>query len=188
MPLSEADMEGTFESKDGACGPLAHHYAQLTLRFKAGLARAACFCMLWHAHVFLGQKTAMIELTFHAGTLELRGADGPLAAVPGAVWDPRTAALRAEGMAYADAVRGLVRGQIPYEDRARAYSELARGLVLQREPRPYQAEAMAAWERARGRGVVVLPTGAGKTQVGLMAIDRKRRSTLVVAPTLDLVR
>src|SRR5204862_2874744 len=32
------------------------------------------------------------------------------------------------------------------------------------------------------------PTGAGKTQVALMGIDAKRRATLVVAPTLDLVR
>ena len=39
-----------------------------------------------------------------------------------------------------------------------------------------------------GRGVVVLPTGAGKSHVAAMAIDDKRRSTLVVAPTLDLVR
>jgi len=36
--------------------------------------------------------------------------------------------------------------------------------------------------------VVVLPTGAGKTHVAVMAIERKKRSTLVVAPTLDLVR
>jgi superfamily II DNA or RNA helicase len=36
--------------------------------------------------------------------------------------------------------------------------------------------------------VVVLPTGAGKSHVALVAIDAKRRSTLVVAPTLDLVR
>ncbi len=36
--------------------------------------------------------------------------------------------------------------------------------------------------------MVVLPTGAGKTQVAVMAIDDERRSTLVVAPTLDLVR
>ena len=35
---------------------------------------------------------------------------------------------------------------------------------------------------------MVLPTGAGKTWVACLAIDDRRRSTLVVAPTLDLVR
>jgi superfamily II DNA or RNA helicase len=34
----------------------------------------------------------------------------------------------------------------------------------------------------------VLPTGAGKSHVAVMAIDNKRRSALVIAPTLDLVR
>ena len=34
----------------------------------------------------------------------------------------------------------------------------------------------------------MLPTGAGKTLVAQLAIDDRRRSTLVVAPTLDLVR
>ena len=36
--------------------------------------------------------------------------------------------------------------------------------------------------------MVVLPTGAGKTHVACLAIDDRRRSTLVLAPTLDLVR
>ncbi len=36
--------------------------------------------------------------------------------------------------------------------------------------------------------MVVLPTGAGKSHVAVLAIDDKRRSALVVAPTLDLVR
>src|SRR6202034_3586325 len=70
----------------------------------------------------------------------------------------------------------------------RAYEELTQGAVARREPRPYQREALAAWKHARGRGVVVLPTGAGKSHVAAMAIDDRRRSTLVVAPTLDLVR
>ena len=59
---------------------------------------------------------------------------------------------------------------------------------MHREPRPYQAEAMTAWRARQCRGVVVLPTGAGKTWVACLAIDDRRRSTLVVAPTLDLVR
>ena len=36
-------------------------------------------------------------------------------------------------------------------------------------PRIYQEEALAAWCRQQGRGVVVLPTGAGKTMLALMA-------------------
>src|SRR5262249_46631251 len=75
-----------------------------------------------------------------------------------------------------------------YDDGARKYAQLASGAQIQRAPRPYQAEALAAWRAARGRGVVVLPTGAGKSHVAVMAIDDKRRATLVVAPTLDLVR
>ena len=59
---------------------------------------------------------------------------------------------------------------------------------MQRSSRPYQDEALAAWRAAQGRGVVVLPTGAGKTHVACLAIDDRRRSTLVLAPTLDLVR
>ena len=42
--------------------------------------------------------------------------------------------------------------------------------------------------RGGRRGVVVLPTGAGKSQVAVMAIAKAQRATLVVVPTLDLVR
>ena len=59
---------------------------------------------------------------------------------------------------------------------------------MRRASRPYQDEALEAWRAAKGRGVVVLPTGAGKTHVACLAIDDRRRSTLVLAPTLDLVR
>jgi superfamily II DNA or RNA helicase len=53
--------------------------------------------------------------------------------------------------------------------------------------RPYQAEALASWLAAGGRGVVVLPTGAGKTFLALLAIDALRLWTLVLVPTLDLL-
>ena len=38
-----------------------------------------------------------------------------------------------------------------------------------------------------GRGVVVLPTGTGKTHLALMAIARTARPTMVVTPTIDLL-
>jgi superfamily II DNA or RNA helicase len=54
-------------------------------------------------------------------------------------------------------------------------------------PRPYQKEALAAWGKAGGRGVVVLPTGAGKTVLALMAMEAVSVHTLVVVPTIDLL-
>jgi superfamily II DNA or RNA helicase len=54
-------------------------------------------------------------------------------------------------------------------------------------PRPYQREALTAWGQAHGRGVVVLPTGAGKTVLALMAIEAMGVQTLVVVPTIDLL-
>jgi superfamily II DNA or RNA helicase len=128
-------------------------------------------------------------LAFAGGTIELRGlpegADAPTAECR---WDPRTACYRAPAIAYADLLRALARRSIPVEDRARGYDVLADGPRVRHAPRPYQAEALDAWRANRGRGVVVLPTGAGKTLVACLAIDDRRRGTLVVAPTLDLVR
>lgn len=55
------------------------------------------------------------------------------------------------------------------------------------DPRPYQTEALIAWRAAGSRGVVTLPTGAGKTYLGALAIADTGLCTLVVAPTIDLL-
>lgn len=128
------------------------------------------------------------RLRFTAGTLEIHGLPEDSTLLPGARWDPRSACLRAPALEYARAVLALRKAGIEYEDEARRYEELESGALARYEPRPYQAEAVEAWKKRRGRGVVVLPTGAGKTHVAVMGIDLWRRSTLVVAPTLDLVR
>jgi superfamily II DNA or RNA helicase len=60
--------------------------------------------------------------------------------------------------------------------------------ALDLQPRPYQREAVAAWLRAGGRGIVVLPTGAGKTIVAYDAIARLDVRTLIVVPTIELLR
>jgi superfamily II DNA or RNA helicase len=56
------------------------------------------------------------------------------------------------------------------------------------QPRAYQREALERWLRHQGRGVVVLPTGAGKTVVAYMALEQAPVRTLVVVPTIDLLR
>ncbi len=130
----------------------------------------------------------MLTLAFAAGTLELRGAPAAGELPAACRWDARTRCHRAPAVAYAELVRWLRRNDLAYEDRARAYPELEERLVVHRQPRPFQSEALSAFREGGGRGVVVLPTGAGKSHVALLAIDDRRRSSLIVAPTLDLVR
>jgi superfamily II DNA or RNA helicase len=55
-------------------------------------------------------------------------------------------------------------------------------------PRPYQEDALGAWLESGGRGVIVLPTGAGKTVVALMAVARLGVRPLVVVPTIELLK
>ncbi len=132
------------------------------------------------------QGAARIE--FHGGTLRLRGLDREVAAaLPGLLWDEREAVHRARGVDYARLVLALRERGVPYDDGARAYKELDLTPRADRAPFPHQAEAMRAWLAAQGRGVVVLPTGAGKTHVATLAIQARKRSTLVVVPTLDLL-
>ena len=137
----------------------------------------------------------MWTLRFSAGTLELAppvtavGAGAaPIDLPPSWRWDPRSASHRAPAIAYAETVRHLRAHKLPYDDKARAYATLSVAPRVHRVPRPYQSEALTAWLGAERRGVVVLPTGAGKTQVAIMAIDKVQRATLIVVPTLDLVR
>ncbi|MGZ3585470.1 MAG: DEAD/DEAH box helicase, partial [Ktedonobacterales bacterium] len=60
--------------------------------------------------------------------------------------------------------------------------------VLSLTPRPYQEDALTAWRAEGYRGVVVLPTGGGKTFIGALAIADLNLRTLVVVPTIDLLR
>jgi superfamily II DNA or RNA helicase len=59
---------------------------------------------------------------------------------------------------------------------------------LRVDPRPYQNEALTRWLAEGSAGVVILPTGAGKTLVAAMAIHETRLWTLAVVPTLDLLQ
>ncbi len=128
-----------------------------------------------------------VALDFQGGTLRVRGVAEGSEAPPGAKWDPREAVFRAMAIDYAPIVLWLKARGLAYEDAARAYKELELRPLASRRPYPHQDEAMRAWSAAQGRGVVVLPTGAGKTFVAALAIAARKRSTLVVVPTLDLL-
>jgi len=127
------------------------------------------------------------RIDFHAGTLRCFGLTDEQAAAAGFVFDDRQGVHRARAHEYRSIVLSLRKAGVAISDDARAYKELDISMRAGRTPYPHQSEALAAWSAAGGRGVVVLPTGAGKTFVASLAIAQKRRSTLVVVPTLDLM-
>jgi len=133
-------------------------------------------------------EPAPVHLAFDGGTLVVRGADAErLAALPGCRLDPRSGTYRAEARAYRALVEHLRQHRIAYEDHARAYQPTPWPLRSSRDPFPHQTEALDAWWRQGGRGVVVLPTGTGKTYLAVLAIHRAGRPALVITPTIDLL-
>lgn len=130
---------------------------------------------------------AEVVLSFDRGTLLLEGLDEGVE-VPGFVVDERAGGrLRAPAIWYRRGLGWLLRAGHEVDDQARAYEELQLSPRRTREPYPHQAEALARWQETGRRGLVVLPTGAGKSYVAEMAIAVTGRSTLVVAPTIDLM-
>src|SRR5262245_19275582 len=124
-----------------------------------------------------------IHLTFDGGTLVVTGATPErLAALPGCRLDPRSGGYRAEARCYRALVEYLRQHRLPYKDEARAYQPTGWRLRSQRQPFPHQAEALETWWAQGGRGVVVLPTGTGKTFLAVLAIHRAARPALVITP------
>jgi superfamily II DNA or RNA helicase len=53
--------------------------------------------------------------------------------------------------------------------------------------RDYQNEAIDEFLSNNGRGVVILPTAAGKTLIGLKAIEKLSEKAVIVVPTINLL-
>ncbi len=129
-----------------------------------------------------------VHLTFDGGTIVVAGAEAEeLARQPGCRLDPRTGTYRAEARCYRALVEHLRQNRRAYRDDARAYQPTPWPLRTAREPFPHQTEALETWWQQGGRGIVVLPTGTGKTHLAVLAIHRAGRPTLVVTPTIDLL-
>jgi superfamily II DNA or RNA helicase len=123
------------------------------------------------------------SLSYRLGLAVLRGVD-PDEAPPWLVVDERLGALVAPGHRFAELRAWAVANGVP---ESAPPDELDAPLLDPRTPRPYQREAVDRWRASGSRGSVVLPTGAGKTLVALLAIDELRAGACIVAPTRALV-
>ncbi|KPA11076.1 type III restriction protein res subunit [Candidatus Magnetomorum sp. HK-1] len=102
-------------------------------------------------------------------------------------WDSRTGEHRAPAYYYRDIVLTLRHHKIAYKDLARKFQPHKFPIKAKINPRPYQKEALNAWQKQGSKGVVVLPTGAGKTILAVLCIEQTSRPTLIHVPTIDLM-
>jgi superfamily II DNA or RNA helicase len=128
----------------------------------------------------------VIALSFENGTIKIDGSLADLDLHPSfVVYDPRSEVHRAPAYRYAELVVTLDERGIDYTDQVFSFPAL--DLFSAYELRAYQQEAFDAWRENGDRGVLELPTGIGKTVIGIKAIETLSRPTLVVVPTIDLL-
>jgi len=123
-----------------------------------------------------------LKLTFDRGTILINGN----IRVPNSTWDDRSKAFRTMALYYKEISDFLRTSSFDFKDHVLNLvpcTELQSSIRL----RDYQKQALDTWTANDKRGVIVLPTGSGKTLVGIKAISMLNTPTLVVAPTLDLV-
>lgn len=128
-----------------------------------------------------------LKLKFESGTLILENANESDSVPKAFVWDVRTKQFRAPAYLYREVILDFLRTKTEFEDLAKNYSSFEFKQKFHIKPRHYQTDSIEAWKNNQRCGVIVLPTGAGKTHVATMAIEICGRQTLIVVPTLDLM-
>jgi superfamily II DNA or RNA helicase len=130
-------------------------------------------------------------LRFSAGTLTIDGlpaaADAArLLPVPPWAWDRRAGVWRCDARHYPTVRQQLDQNVPGFQDCVPEWHAIRWPRAQIHPLRPEQQDAVDAWKRTR-RGVVVMPTGTGKTEVALAILRDTGTSTLVVAPVRDLM-
>ncbi|MGN6136277.1 MAG: DEAD/DEAH box helicase family protein [Aureliella sp.] len=137
-----------------------------------------------------GSASTLSKLWFDQGTLVLSGWSAlGIERVFGErvwTWDARIGGWRAPAILYSQVAEALERHAAGTHDEAVRWQTVNWANVQLPPPRPEQAAAVKAWW-AKHRGLVVMPTGTGKTEVALQIMAQARCSALIVAPIRDLM-
>ncbi|KZN26505.1 DNA repair helicase [Haladaptatus sp. R4] len=125
---------------------------------------------------------ADVTLSFENGTLRVETERE----IPHTEPDPRSKTRRAPAFRYAAIRKYCEENGLSIAETVLELPELP-PLYSAYELRDYQKDALDSWEDAGRHGVLELPTGSGKTVIGVKAIERCQTPTLVVVPTIDLL-
>ena len=126
-------------------------------------------------------------LTFDRGTLILHPPPRGQQWIQFVTWDDRIEKFRLPAIDYRRFLETMRDEGVDIEDKAKNFGSLTLEAATTKKPYSHQSEAVEAWESKGRRGVVVLPTGAGKTFVAQLAMQSTPRHTLICVPTLDLM-
>ncbi len=127
------------------------------------------------------------RLSYDRGTLILHPPPKGKAWIDYATWDDRIEKFRIPADHYRDLIAVLQASGVEYIDQAKDFFPVNMAMKAPKEAFSHQTEALQAWENEGKQGVVVLPTGAGKTYLALMAMASTQSNTLIMVPTLDLM-
>jgi len=125
------------------------------------------------------------KLFFDKGTICIEGSK--LTRIPDTKYDDRTKVLRSYGLNYSEIIEYLKKSDLDFIDHVPNFIPSPKLQMRGLELRDYQKQAIENWEKSSLKGCVILPTGAGKTAIGIKAIQKVNASTLVVVPTIDLM-
>jgi superfamily II DNA or RNA helicase len=126
-----------------------------------------------------------IQIHFQNGNLILE-TPKKLAAETWLVFDERIGAHRCSAYHYKELILSLKKAGVNFEDCAKNYQELTLKLTLPFKPYSYQKEAVYTWSKQKN-GILVLPTGAGKSVLAAMIISKIQRSSIILVPTIELL-
>ncbi|AUG47143.1 DNA repair helicase [Haloarcula taiwanensis] len=125
----------------------------------------------------------MLELRYESGTIRVSG--DPPSDLPAVEYDRRSQTGRAPAYRYAELAAELDERGLAYEDCVCSLPSLS--LSTAYDLRDYQQAALDAWREADDRGCLELPTGSGKTVIGIAALVALGTPALIVVPTIDLL-
>jgi superfamily II DNA or RNA helicase len=135
-------------------------------------------------------KEPLLTLSFDRGTLLLQTDDSiTLANVFKGVdikYDQRVFKWRCDAIFYTTVREQASRAGFQLDDSVGEWEDVSWPQPELPELRQIQKEALHAWMQSK-RGVIVMPTGTGKTEVALAIMRELCKSTLIVAPVRDLM-
>ena len=127
-----------------------------------------------------------ITLFFDKGTICIK--NSKLHHIPQTKIDEKDEKIkRAYGLHYREIIEYFNQSSLNYIDQT---PKFLASPIIQTENlslRDYQNDAIKNWVNSQMRGCVILPTGAGKTVVGIKAIEKVNSSALIIVPTIDLM-